>query len=145
MSWARKSSVNRGEIIAGAAVVLLPIAFIYFRLDLRSFDLPPVYGGDAAWMFLSMKNMLTYGWSTANPTLGFPFGSDAVLEPIYATDTVLLGRILSFFTTDPTIASNTFVYLTHIVNAAIAFACFRVLRLSVVMSLVGAMSMLTRP
>ena len=140
MSWARKSSANSGEIIAGAAVVLLPIAFTYFRLDLRSFDLPPVYGGDAAWMFLSMKNMLTYGWSTANPTLGFPIGSDAVLEPIYPTDAVLLGRILSFFITDPTIASNVFVYLTHIVNAAIAFACFRVLRLSAVMSLVGAMS-----
>jgi hypothetical protein len=133
-------SPKHPDLIAASALVLFPIVFIYFQLDLRALDLPPVYSGDTPWMFLSMKNILQFGSSTTNPTLGFPFGSDAALEPIYPTDTVLLARLLSLVTIDPIAASSLLVYLTHIVNAAIAFACFRILRLGRVMSLIAAMS-----
>jgi hypothetical protein len=128
------------DLAALAAVALFTIGFICFRLDLRSLDLPPVYHGDTPWMFLSMKNILRFGWPTNNPMLGFPFGNDAALEPIYPLDTVLLAKLLAFATPDPIAASNLFVYLGHAFNAAIIFACFRILGLGRAISFVGAVS-----
>lgn len=87
-----------------------------------------------------MNNILRFGWSTINPTLGFPFGGDVGLEPIYPTDTVLLARTLAPFTDDPIVASNLFVYLSHVVNVLLAYGCLRVLRIGQVGSLLGAIS-----
>ena len=140
MGQDRQLSPLAFEFVAFSAATLIPIAFIYFRLDLRSFDVPAVYVGDTPWMFLSMKNVLQFGWPTINPNLGFPFGSDAALEPIHPTDTILLMRTVATVTGDPIVASNLFIYLSHVVNAAIAYACFRVLRLGHIISVIGAVS-----
>jgi phosphoglycerol transferase len=123
-----------------AAVLAGPVLLIYFRLGLRELHRPVAYGGDVTLVLSYLQNILLYGAAAKSPGLGYPYGGDLAAFPIFDTASILLLRLLSWVTQDVFVATNLFNYAVHVLNAALAYACLRVLRIARIPAVAGALS-----
>ncbi|HEX5308207.1 MAG TPA: hypothetical protein VFW38_03915 [Solirubrobacteraceae bacterium] len=95
--------------------------------------------GDTKFYLLLIKGILAHGSYQVNPSLGAPFGLQLYDFPQGGDNlSLLLIRVLGWFSSNPAWVLNVFFMLTFALVAASAFAAFRLLGVSIAASIVGA-------
>jgi phosphoglycerol transferase len=138
--WLRPHLPALAGALAAATVSVL-VAALALNVGEGHLSQPWNYAseGDTKFYLLLIKGILAHGSYQVNPSLGAPFGLQLYDFPQGGDNlSLLLIRVLGWFSNNPAWALNVFFMLTFALVAASAFAAFRLLGVSVGASIVGA-------
>jgi len=118
--------------IAIAAFVAYFFSALLRHPGLAFWDAPE--GSDAILQGTVIKTMIETGWVFANPRLGAPFGMNMMDFPGADGALLLVIKVLTFFSSDPTVVMNLFYATGFVLVFAASFWVLRRLRIDVVWS-----------
>lgn len=136
----QRSVATLAGAIAAAAVSVIAAALV-LNVGEGHLSLPWNYAGegDTKFYLLLIKGILAHGSYQLNPSLGAPFGLQLYDFPQGGDNlSLLLIRVLGWFSSNPAWVLNVFFMLTFALVAITAFAALRALGVSVGAAVVGA-------
>lgn len=117
---------------AASAGLALAAAVGVLRLWRASLNIPLSPAGDTMLSLMIVKSMQTTGWYQSSGELGAPFGQDLTAYPAMVGDLWhMVGLKLLSLVLTPAATVNVFFVLGFPVIAAVAYACLRLLRISI--------------